>query len=105
MTSKKQLSAPQLAAEMQVDPKVLRRFLRENASYNNPGSGGRYKFTASEAQSVKTAFAKWNKTRSARHTSAGSAKAKSKTSADAKARVDALETSLRSTGKHISQHA
>lgn len=106
MTAKKPpLSAPELAAEMEIDAKLLRRFLRENASFNNPGSGGRYKFTTSEAASVKKAFTKWNARRSARQTSAGASKSSTSKTTSAKARVDALETSLRTTGKHISQHA
>lgn len=104
------LSAPQLAAEIGTDPKTLRRFLRENDSFRNPGSGKRYTFTPREAESVKRAFNAWDGTRTRRQTT-GDTRPKNKserTAAErekrAKERVDALETSLRARGVHIDQH-
>lgn len=104
------LSAPQLAAQIGTDPKTLRRFLRENDSFRNPGSGKRYTFTAREAASVEKAFRAWDGTRTRRQTT-GETRPKNKserTAAErknaARTRIDALEKSLRSTGKHISQH-
>lgn len=100
------ISAPQLARKIGTDPKTLRRFLRENDSFRNPGSGKRYEFTESEASSVEKAFKLWNglrRSQTSRNTSV-----KNKQQRDSKdsacKRIDALEASLKSSGKHISQY-
>jgi len=105
------LSATQLAQMINTDPKTLRRFLRENESFRNPGSGGRYSFTQKEAESVQRAFKSWSSTRTKRSKTSSSDSAKGKTQmtseqrqSAARTRVDALEKSLKSNGKHISQY-
>jgi predicted SprT family Zn-dependent metalloprotease len=100
--SSKTYSAPELAEQLGVDAKTLRRFLRENGSFRNPGSGARYTFTASEAKSVEKAFNSWRSGKSSAKTTNG-AKPKSKTS-DVKKRIDTLEAGLKAQGNHISQH-
>lgn len=109
------LSARQAAEQIGTDAKTLRRFLRENDSYTNVGSGGRYSFTQREVTSMAKAFASWNvdrpkKTAPASEKTAKTPASKSKTesAADkkkrAEARVDKLEKSLKDRGVHISQH-
>lgn len=105
------LSARELAERIGTDPKTLRRFLRENDSFRNPGSGGRYEFTEKEAQSAERAFKVWraNSPRRAQTSPKSSAKSKTQRSSEdakqrARERVDALEASLKSSGKHISQY-
>lgn len=105
------LSAPELAKQIGTDPKTLRRFLRENDSFRNPGSGKRYEFTQKEAVSVEKAFRAWAGQRRPRNTqTTGESRAKGKSTESKRARqiaarerVDALEASLRASGKHISQ--
>lgn len=101
-------SATQTAEMIGTDAKTLRRFLRENDAYRNPGSGKRYVFTAREVESVRRAFASWQGTRVRQRQTSGETRAKDKTQDDrhqrARERLDALETSLKSSGKHISQH-
>lgn len=111
MSESDSLSATQLAAQIGTDPKTLRRFLRENDSFRNPGSGKRYVFSAREAASVEKAFRAWDGKRSRRSQTTGDTRPKNKserTAAErekrAKERVDALETSLRARGVHIDQH-
>lgn len=48
--------ANQVAAEADIDPRALRRFLRTNPSYRNAGMGGRYMFTEAEKNSLIRAF-------------------------------------------------
>jgi hypothetical protein len=48
--------ANEAAAEIGVDPRALRRFLRNNDSYRKAGMGGRYTFSASEVQVLKRAY-------------------------------------------------
>lgn len=102
------LSARDLAEKIGTDPKTLRRFLRENDSFRNPGSGGRYQFTIKEAASVEKAFNAWRVNSPRRAQTPRDASAKSKTQRGDKdavrARMDALEASLKASGKHISQY-
>lgn len=49
-------SASEAAAELGIDPRSLRRFLRNDESYRNVGMGGRYAFTESELVSLKRAY-------------------------------------------------
>ena len=46
------------AAELGVDSRSLRRFLRRHPAYRNAGSGGRYLFTRSEISSLKKEWAR-----------------------------------------------
>lgn len=111
-------TAPQAAEKLGVDPKTFRRFLRSHASYRNVGTGQRYSFTDTDMPGLTTQFNAWNKTR-AKRTAPDAKPARSKSSAKstpervesatesrarAKERVDALETSLKRRGVHISQH-
>lgn len=101
------MSARELADQIGTDPKTLRRFLRENASFRNPGSGGRYEFTPSEAASAEKAFKVWRQGSPRRSQTSAKSSAKSKTqttSEGVKKRIDALEASLKASGKHISQY-
>lgn len=101
-----ELTAPQLAQQIGTDPKTLRRFLRENDSYRNPGSGKRYSFTKSEAASVERAFKNWISSRRPRSSkTTGETSPKQTRTTNAKRRVDALEESLKRSGKHLSQHS
>lgn len=45
-----------VAAELDVDPRALRRFLRSDPSYRNAGMGGRYIFSDAEKDSLKRAY-------------------------------------------------
>jgi len=54
----KTFSANEAAATIGVDPRALRRFLRNNDSYRNAGMGGRYQFTESEVASLGRALSK-----------------------------------------------
>lgn len=101
-------SAPQLAEKIGTDSKTLRHFLRQNDSFRNPGSGGRYSFTESEARSVEKAFNAWRRARRSQTSGDTSARGKTQKSAAggkkrAQERVDSLEASLLASGKHISQ--
>lgn len=55
-------SATEAAVELGIDPRALRRFLRNDASYRNVGMGGRYMFTPPELRSLKRAYAAHLKT-------------------------------------------
>lgn len=115
MAQAKKYSASEAAMRIGTDAKTLRRFLRDNDSYTNVGSGGRYSFTSKEVTSMAKAFTSWNSSRSKKiapssQTSAKTSKTtkRTETAAERKrradARVDALEASLKKSGKHISQH-
>lgn len=127
MTAKsapKKLSARDAAEQIGTDPKTLRRFLRANDSYSNPGSGGHYEFVQKDIAPMKRAFTKWlaekptRKAPASKSTRKPASESAPKTVAKktptqtraakkdaANKRVDALEASLKSSGKHISQHS
>lgn len=53
--------ATEAAAELDIDPRALRRFLRQDDSYRNAGMGGRYMFNESELVSLRKAYTSWQK--------------------------------------------
>lgn len=111
------LSASQAAYELGTDAKTLRRFLRQDVTYNNAGSGGRYSFESADIPALKAKFETWQG-RPKTVTSKGIADApglparvaRSRTRADRQAvkalseeRVNRLEAALLANGLHISQ--
>ena len=50
-------TATDAATELDIDPRALRRFLRNDPTYRNVGMGGRYVFTEAELKSLKHAYA------------------------------------------------
>lgn len=113
-----QLSAAEAAAKLGTDAKTLRRFLRQDATYMNAGSGGRYTFTTGDMPSLQSRFNAWaGRPRRVRNDltmgdEAGLpwAVCKSKARKDiaavralSAARVDRLEAALMARGLHISQ--
>lgn len=53
------LTSKLVASELGTEPRTLRRFLRDDPTYRNAGSGGRYTFTMSDMPTLKKRFAKW----------------------------------------------
>lgn len=53
------LTTSQVAAKLNTDAKVLRRFLRATPEWSNPGSGGRYAFTSTDLAQLRKQFPKW----------------------------------------------
>lgn len=53
----KVISAKALAAELGLDPKAFRRWLRRHTE-NRAGKGGRWTFTTEQVAEVKAAYAK-----------------------------------------------
>ena len=108
------LSTKAVAEALGTDPKTLRRFLRSSTSMvGRVGQGSRYTFTKTEVTALKKRFAAWSKAQPAKKvapvvTKAPTAKApkarKAKPVADTTARIDALESSLKARGTHISQN-
>ncbi|MGE3487462.1 MAG: hypothetical protein AB7L09_22300 [Nitrospira sp.] len=112
-------SAKDIATELNTDPKTLRRFLRQDPQYRNPGSGGRWMFTEDDVQIISKRFGEWQ---GRPHTSASGKTLiedvpglegrviRSKTRTDraavraiTEARVNRLEAALKAKGLHISQ--
>lgn len=54
------------AEEIGTTPRLLRRFIRQNDSWNNATHAGRYSFTEAEMKSLKIQFEKWQGSRSSR---------------------------------------
>lgn len=52
-------SAADVARDNGIDPKELRRYLRVAPSWNNPGTGRRYKFTPSDEATLIKGFRAW----------------------------------------------
>jgi hypothetical protein len=59
MNEQPQLTSRQVASELGTESKILRRFLRADPTYNNPGSGGRYTFVATDLPTLRKRFQKW----------------------------------------------
>lgn len=59
----RQYSSAEAAAELDVHPRVLRRFIRSNDSWKNATHAGRYSFSESEMKSLKVQFPKWQSNR------------------------------------------
>lgn len=53
------LTSKMVASELNTEARTLRRFLRDDPTYRNAGSGGRYTFTMSDMPTLKKRFAKW----------------------------------------------
>lgn len=111
------LTAAEAATELGTDPKTLRRFLRQDPTYRNAGSGGRYTFTDDDLPKLKERYLAWQgRPRSARQNGIEDAPglparvARSRDPRDlatvralSTERVDRLEAALREKGLHISQ--
>jgi DNA-binding transcriptional MerR regulator len=124
------VNTKQMADKIGTDTRTLRRFIRQDPTYKNAGSGGRYEFTDKDIPTLKDRFTKWrdgaeekvSKTRSKKPSNVekfvdqdtpmpvsmlGRRMTRSQREArDAasRARVDRLEERLRASGKHISQY-
>jgi len=118
------LTTREVADRIGTDPKTLRRFLRDpKSTFAAAGQGGRYAFTAKELPGLKKRFTAWAKAEEAARTAraakaatkaAKAPKASGKVEAPeapsytsrelAEARVSRLETMLKASGSHISQH-
>jgi len=61
-----QYSSMDAAAELGTTPRLLRRFIRQNDSWNNATHAGRYSFSEADMKSLKVQFEKWQGTRSSR---------------------------------------
>lgn len=53
------LSSKQIAEILDTEPRTLRRFLRDDPTYRNAGSGGRYEFTERDVPTLKKRFSAW----------------------------------------------
>lgn len=54
-----QYTSKMVAAELDTDPRTLRRFLRDDVTYKNAGAGGRYAFTERDMTTLKKRFGAW----------------------------------------------
>lgn len=54
-----QYTSAQAAEKIGTDPKTLRRFLRATPEWSNPGSGGRYSFTAADIRRLQKQVPAW----------------------------------------------
>lgn len=52
-------SSAEAAAELDVHPRVLRRFIRQNDSWKNATHAGRYSFSEADMRALKVQFPKW----------------------------------------------
>lgn len=93
-------TAAEVAAMLATDPKTLRRFLRASPKYRAVGQGKRYEFTPRDVASIKKDFPIWK----ASHTRSAKGEAKSGP-VQGEARAARLDTALRATGLHLTQHA
>lgn len=57
--SDQSLSTKAVAEFLDAEPRTLRRFLRDDPTYRNAGSGGRYVFTERDLPTLKKRFATW----------------------------------------------
>lgn len=55
------LSTKAVAETLSTEPRTLRRFLRDDPTYRNAGSGGRYEFTDRDIATLKKRFAAWQR--------------------------------------------
>jgi hypothetical protein len=53
------LSTKAVAEHLDTEPRTLRRFLRDDPTYRNAGSGGRYAFTERDLGTLSKRFDKW----------------------------------------------
>lgn len=113
-------SASEAAAELGTDGKTLRRFLRQDSTYKNAGSGGRYEFTTADMPKLTEKFNAWhNRPKSSKSTGVALIEdqpglahsiVRSRDPEDqarvrqlSRERVDRLEAALKAAGLHISQ--
>lgn len=108
-------TAADAASQLNTDGKTLRRFLRQDATYVNAGSGGRYMFAEADIPALTERFIVWRdrpKTTSSSTTlivdNAGLTMSVARNDPAAvraitEQRVDRLEAALKATGLHISQ--
>lgn len=116
------LTSKAVAAHLNTDARTLRRFLRDDPTYRNAGSGGRYTFTGRDLPTITKRFTTWQAgvdDRRAKRNTTGLIK-KSKTvehepevieipkCTDAMRRLEAeqvarLDNRLRECGLHLSQ--
>lgn len=53
------MTSKMVAEELGTEPRTLRRFLRDDPTYRNAGSGGRYEFTTRDMPTLKKRFSAW----------------------------------------------
>lgn len=120
------MNTAEVAAKLDTTPKVLRRFLRADPTFNNAGSGGRYTFQPSDIPALKKRFSAWQDKNSSRPKNVKAVqriapgdgvedmidpallRVRSRRQQEeirrlAEARVDRLEEMLKAKGLHISQ--
>lgn len=122
------MNTTDVASKLETSSKILRRFLRQDPTYNNAGAGGRYDFEAKDIPTLKKRFNEWvsknanrprgAKVNSKRRLSKGDNRSdvipvnkiqsrnprdRAAIRAAAEARVDRLEAMLKAQGLHISQ--
>lgn len=122
------MDTKQMAAELNTEPKILRRFLRADSRYDNAGAGGRYVFTDDMLPDMREHFLAWlgekatkpTKTRASQAAAPSDdlasqrmprnilgrrlyASERTRRDAISRARVDKLEAALLAKGLHISQ--
>lgn len=113
-------TASEAAAELGTDGKTLRRFLRQDPTFTNAGSGGRYEFTTADMPKLRERFDAWaNRPKNSKSTGVAliadgaglpHSIVRSRNPQDrarvrelSKQRVDRLEAALKAAGLHISQ--
>lgn len=57
------MNTSEVAAELGTSAKILRRFLRADDKYSNPGIGGKYEFVRSDMPTMKRRFDAWAATK------------------------------------------
>lgn len=125
------MNTSEVAAALETEPKVLRRFLRADANYANAGAGGRYEFTDADIPEMRERFNAWESEKASKPRAVTStrrakgltqdealaserlprnvlgrklyASERSRRDAISRARVERLEAALLAKGLHISQ--
>lgn len=117
-----ELSSKMVAEELGTDPRTLRRFLRDDPTYRNAGSGGRYVFTKRDMPTLKKRFDAWQagvESRRAKRNTTGLInrpktpdiepdvifipKCTPELRAKEREQIDRLDARLRECGLHVSQ--
>lgn len=111
------------AAALEVNPKRFRQFLRSNAKYQSPGTGGRYDLSGFSVEQLRADFESWQKVSKPRISrdepeelnddeeleqaeelpALPLGASREQVRAHANARVARLEALLRAKGLHLSQ--
>lgn len=117
------LSSKQVATEIGTEPRTLRRFLRDDPTYRNAGSGGRYVFTERDIPTLLKRFTTWQagvEVRRAKRDTTGLVNRRSQASQEEpevidiprctaelrqreREQIERLENRLRECGLHVSQ--